>query len=69
MLICALDRLFFHIGKCYSAIEKFCTVINMAHFSSTTFLICLDKLNVAQAIALKNIFTEIHKEVQFAYGF
>lgn len=61
-----ITQAFSHIGKGYSAIEKFCMIMNIAPFSSATFAKCLKKLNDAQSIATQNILSHIHKEVKKA---
>ncbi|GFX00940.1 uncharacterized protein TNCV_4579061 [Trichonephila clavipes] len=58
---------FSHIGKGYSAIEKFCTVMNIDPFSSTTYGKCARRLDNAYTLASENIFAEIHREIKNAY--
>ncbi|GFW13472.1 uncharacterized protein TNCV_1209381 [Trichonephila clavipes] len=55
------------IGKGYSAIEKFCMVMNIDPFSSTTYGKCAKRLDNANTLASENIFAEIHREIKDAY--
>ncbi|GFY56072.1 hypothetical protein TNIN_347451 [Trichonephila inaurata madagascariensis] len=49
-----------HIGKGYSAIEKFCMVMNIDPFSSTTYGKYARRLYNAYTLASENIFVEIY---------
>ncbi|GFV73839.1 uncharacterized protein TNCV_4523681 [Trichonephila clavipes] len=62
-----ITQAFSHIGKGYSAIEKFCMVMNTDPFSSTTYGKCARRLDNAYTLASENIFAEIHREVKNVY--
>ncbi|GFX83482.1 uncharacterized protein TNCV_324311 [Trichonephila clavipes] len=62
-----ITQAFSHIGKGYSAIEKFCMVMNIDPFSSTTYGKCARRLDNAYTLASENIFAEIHREIKNAY--
>lgn len=53
-----------HIGKGYSAIEKFCLIMNMDPFSSSTYSRCIQKLYDAQLVATRNMLADVHKEIK-----
>ncbi|GFX79276.1 retrovirus-related Pol polyprotein from transposon 412 [Trichonephila clavipes] len=59
-----ITQAFSHIGKGYSAIEKFCMVMNIDPFSSTTYAKCARRLHNAYTLASENIFAEIHREIK-----
>ncbi|GFS55440.1 uncharacterized protein TNCV_1627141 [Trichonephila clavipes] len=62
-----ITQAFSHIGKGYSAIEKFCMVMNIDPFSSTTYGKCARRLDNAYTLASENIFAEIHREIKNVY--
>ncbi|GFV59464.1 uncharacterized protein TNCV_4921551 [Trichonephila clavipes] len=62
-----ITQAFSHIGKGYSFIEKFCMVINLDPFSSTTYGKCARRLDNAYTLASENIFAEIHREIKNVY--
>ncbi|GFV76829.1 uncharacterized protein TNCV_4730491 [Trichonephila clavipes] len=62
-----ITQAFSHIGKDYSAIEKFCMVMNIDPFSSTTYGKCARWLDNAYTLASENIFAEIHREIKNVY--
>ncbi|GFT23424.1 uncharacterized protein TNCV_2016821 [Trichonephila clavipes] len=62
-----VTQAFSHIGKGYSAIEKFCMVMNIDPFSSTTYGKCARRLDNAYTLASENIFAEIHREIKNVY--
>ncbi|GFU59885.1 uncharacterized protein TNCV_4726511 [Trichonephila clavipes] len=62
-----ITQAFSHIGKGYSAIEKFCMVMNIDPFSSTTYGKCARWLDNAYTLASENIFAEIHREIKNVY--
>ncbi|GFW84806.1 uncharacterized protein TNCV_680941 [Trichonephila clavipes] len=62
-----ITHAFSHIGKGYSAIEKFCMVMNIDPFSSTTYGKCARRLDNAYTLASENIFAEIHREIKNVY--
>ncbi|GFU82567.1 hypothetical protein TNCV_4154371 [Trichonephila clavipes] len=62
-----ITQAFSHIGKGYSAIEKFCMVMNIDPFSSTTYGKCARRLDNAYTLASENIFAEIHRESKNVY--
>ncbi|GFX97882.1 uncharacterized protein TNCV_4905331 [Trichonephila clavipes] len=62
-----ITQAFSHIGKGYSAIEKFCMVMNIDPFSSTTYGKCARRLDNAYTLASENIFEEIHREIKNVY--
>ncbi|GFV63421.1 uncharacterized protein TNCV_4458451 [Trichonephila clavipes] len=62
-----INQAFSHIRKGYSAIEKFCMVMNIDPFSSTTYGKCERRLDNAYTLASENIFSEIHREIKDAY--
>ncbi|GFX38880.1 uncharacterized protein TNCV_4753561 [Trichonephila clavipes] len=62
-----ITQAFSHIGEGYSAIEKFCMVMNIDPFSSTTYGKCARGLDNAYTLASENIFAEIHREIKNAY--
>ncbi|GFV43873.1 uncharacterized protein TNCV_484971 [Trichonephila clavipes] len=62
-----ITQAFSHIGKGYSAIEKFCMVMNIDPFSSTTYGKCARRMDNAYTLASENIFAEIHREIKNVY--
>ncbi|GFX59663.1 uncharacterized protein TNCV_3754281 [Trichonephila clavipes] len=62
-----ITQAFSHIGKGYSAIEKFCMVMNIDPFPSTTYGKCARRLDNAYTLASENIFAEIHREIKNVY--
>ncbi|GFU65393.1 uncharacterized protein TNCV_1492341 [Trichonephila clavipes] len=62
-----ITQAFSHIGKGYSAIEKFCMVMNIDPFSSTTYGKCARRLYNAYTLASEKIFAEIHREIKNVY--
>ncbi|GFX71830.1 uncharacterized protein TNCV_2010671 [Trichonephila clavipes] len=62
-----ITQAFSHIGKGYSAIEKFCMVMNIDPFSSTTYGKCVRRLDNAYTLASENLFVEIHPEIKNVY--
>ncbi|GFY05496.1 uncharacterized protein TNCV_218781 [Trichonephila clavipes] len=62
-----ITQAFSHIWKGYSAIEKFCMVMNIDPFSSTTYGKCARRLDNAYTLASENIFAEIHREIKNVY--
>ncbi|GFU37893.1 uncharacterized protein TNCV_1063931 [Trichonephila clavipes] len=62
-----ITQAFSHIGEGYSAIEKFCMVMNIDPFSSTTYGKCARRLDNAYTLASENIFAEIHREIKNVY--
>ncbi|GFU14378.1 uncharacterized protein TNCV_3097831 [Trichonephila clavipes] len=62
-----ITQAFSHIGKGYSAIEKFCMVMNIDPFSSTTYGKCARRLDNAYTLTSENIFAEIHREIKNVY--
>ncbi|GFY34418.1 uncharacterized protein TNCV_3978781 [Trichonephila clavipes] len=62
-----ITQAFSHIGKGYSAVEKFCMVMNIDPFSSTTYGKCARRLDNAYTLGSENIFAEIHREIKNAY--
>lgn len=62
-----ITHAFFHIGKGYSAVEKFCMIMNILPFSSRTFSNCTKLLHSANAVASSNILKDVHYEVKCAY--
>ncbi|GFT26741.1 uncharacterized protein TNCV_3709371 [Trichonephila clavipes] len=62
-----ITQAFSHIGKGYSAIEKFCMVMNIDPFSSTTYGKCARRLDNAYTLASENIFAGIHRKIKNAY--
>ncbi|GFS87823.1 transposable element Tcb2 transposase [Trichonephila clavipes] len=62
-----ITQAFSHIGKGYSAIEKFCMVMNIDPFSSTTYGKCARRLDNAYTLASENIFAEIHRGIKNVY--
>ncbi|GFU60793.1 uncharacterized protein TNCV_3983631 [Trichonephila clavipes] len=62
-----ITQAFSHIEKGYSAIEKFCMVMNIDPFSSTTYGKCARRLDNAYTLASENIFAEIHREIKNVY--
>ncbi|GFX98657.1 uncharacterized protein TNCV_1502351 [Trichonephila clavipes] len=62
-----ITQAFSHIGKGYSAIEKFCMVMNIDPFSSTTYGKCARRLDNAYTLASENIFAEIKREIKNVY--
>ncbi|GFY79639.1 uncharacterized protein TNIN_112931 [Trichonephila inaurata madagascariensis] len=58
-----VTQAFSHIGKGYSAIEKFCMVMNIDPFPSATYGKCARRLDNAYTMASENIFAEIQREI------
>ncbi|GFW32912.1 uncharacterized protein TNCV_1774771 [Trichonephila clavipes] len=62
-----ITQAFSHIGKGYSAIEKFLYGDEYRSFSSTTYGKCARRLDNAYTLASENIFAEIHREIKNVY--
>ncbi|GFX96031.1 hypothetical protein TNCV_2289211 [Trichonephila clavipes] len=59
-----ITQAFSHIGKGYSAIEKFCMVMNIDPFSSTTYGKCARRLDNAYTLASENMCTRMELKSQ-----
>ncbi|GFX80476.1 uncharacterized protein TNCV_2529841 [Trichonephila clavipes] len=62
-----ITQAFSNIGKCYSAIEKFCMAVNVYPFSSRTYSKCIKLLHTAYDIAAETLQSEVHREGRKAY--
>lgn len=62
-----VTQAFQHIGKGYSAVEKFCMIMDLPVYSSKTFRNCLAEVHEANKSAYKVIMAGIHTKIKDAY--
>lgn len=62
-----ITQAFKHIGKGYTAIEKFCAVMNMPVYSSKTFRSAVQKIEFANKEAFDTIMKNVRQTVKNAY--